>query len=146
MQEIGASEHCDWWITREASIIDVPGKYLSSAEAGHHQHDGAISYPMLWQFFLQLIKKHRSNDGLDGIIIALPVPEILKSFDAKAYQATLLDLFQRIHEMRKLFPQPVSCQIIITKCDLLPGFSEFFAESSNEEITQAWGITLPTPN
>jgi len=35
--------------------------------------------------------------------------------------------------------------IVITKCDLLPGFSEFFIDAADDEITQAWGVQLPQP-
>lgn len=143
--DIAASENCDWWVTRDACIVDVPGKYLSSAEAGIQPSRRSNIYSQLWQFFLQLIKKQRGKTGLSGIIIALPLPEILESFAAKSYQASLRDIFQRIHEMRKIFPHNIPCQIILTKCDLLPGFTEFFSESSSEEIAQAWGITFSSP-
>lgn len=142
---IGSSENCDWWVTRDVSIIDVPGKYLSSNKVINHLNENANIYPVIWQFFLRLLKHQRGKNGLNGIIIALPAPEIIKQNDTKHYHSLLRNLFQRVHEIQKQFPQPIPCQIIITKCDLLPGFAEFFAESSNDEIAQAWGVTLPTP-
>lgn len=30
LHNIPPTENCDWWVTREACIIDVPGKYLST--------------------------------------------------------------------------------------------------------------------
>ena len=134
IEHLRTSENCDWWVTRNTSIVDVPGNYLSTQDP----------YPSLWDFFLRLIKQQRGKQGIASIIIALPLPEIIQQQDPSAYQAHLRDLFQRIHELQALFPQPIPCQLIITKCDLLPGFIEFFGESSTEDINQPWGIALST--
>jgi type VI secretion system protein ImpL len=144
-QDLQASDNCDWWVTRDASIIDVPGKYL--APEGHAKNNQkARLYPTLWAFFLRLIKKQRGKNGIDGIIIALPLPEIMKQeSDTKKYQLLMRDLFQRLHDVQKIFPRSVPCYLVITKCDLLSGFSEFFAESGNDELAQAWGVKLPQP-
>lgn len=137
------SEHLDWWVTREASIIDVPGRYLSGNRAAKNASQDTNIFPHAWQFFLRLIKKQRGKHGMNGIIIALPAPELIKQNDTKQYHALLKNIFQRIHDVQKNFPYQIPCQIVITKCDLLPGFSEFFAESNTEELSQAWGINLP---
>lgn len=143
IQNIGSSDSVDWWVTREGSIIDVPGKYLAIHQMGRNPENAAQNHTLLWQFFLRMIRKQRGKNGINGIIIALPAPELMKQNDSRQYHAILRDLFQQINGIKKLFPHPIPCQIIITKCDLLPGFREFFAESSKEELSQAWGITLP---
>ncbi len=140
-QELGSSENCDWWVTRESSIIDIPGKYLTTNETSINQKSPLNT--ILWQFFLRLVKKQRGKNGVSGIIITLPLPEMMKQSDTKTYSAHLHDLFQRLHELRNMFPQRIPCQLVITKCDLLPGFTEFFSDLNNEEIIQAWGVTLP---
>lgn len=137
-QHLAASEHCAWWVTRDVNIIDVPGKYIATKQ---QQKSGM--YPILWRYFLRLMKKQMGKNALSGIIIALPLPEVMMQGDSKRYQASLHDLFQRISELQTLFPHPIPCQLVITKCDLLSGFAEFFAESSHDEIIQAWGIPLP---
>ena len=139
-KNLHASDQCDWWITRHASIIDVPGSYLSNDPTRTHDK----LYTILWQSFLNLIRKQRGKKGIHGILITLPAAEIIQNNDAKKYHALLRKLLQQIMEIQKIFPGPIPCHIILTKCDLLPGFSEFFTESNSEEIEQAWGITLPT--
>lgn len=141
-QQAQESEQCDWWITREASIIDVPGKYLCSQESIKQGQMKLNIYAILWQFFLGLTKYHCGKNGLNGIILTMPLPEIIKENDSKEYRSLMHILFHRIHEIQKFFPRHFPCFILVTKCDLLPGFAEFFAESGNDEINQAWGITL----
>lgn len=139
LDQIEASENYDWWVTRDASIVDVPSRYFTANVASGQKVN---INPIMWRFFLRLIKKQRGKHGISGIVLALPLPEIMKQADPKRYHQQLRDLFNRINDIQKIFPQPIPCQLVITKCDLLPGFTEFFAESSNEEIMQAWGINL----
>ncbi|HEX2548703.1 MAG TPA: ImcF-related family protein, partial [Gammaproteobacteria bacterium] len=42
------------------------------------------------------------------------------------------------------FGKQLPIHFIITKCDLIPGFKEFFSESSTDEISQNFGITIPS--
>ncbi|HVE45094.1 MAG TPA: type VI secretion system membrane subunit TssM [Gammaproteobacteria bacterium] len=146
-----ASEHCDWWITREASIIDIPGKLLSDRPAPEEDTQKKKNfYPLLWRSFLRLMKKYRGKNAIKGLIIALPLPEIMKQLqtkktDLKQYHSALAYLFKRISELEDIFRSDIPCHLVITKCDLLTGFSDFFAESSQEEISQSWGINLPYP-
>jgi type VI secretion system protein ImpL len=134
------SKNCDWWVTREACLIDVPGHYLVAQKTAEDKSTPPL---ILWRHFLRLIRKQRGKQGINGIIIALPLPEIMKQGDSKKYQTLLNDLTILIQEIRQTFTHTIPYQLVITKCDLLPGFSEFFAEAANEEIAQAWGITLP---
>lgn len=125
------SENCDWWITRDNSIIDVPGVYMQENA-------------LFWRYFLGLIKKYRSKQ-LAGVIVTLPLSEWLNAGD-QTHKSLVTDILVRLRELQHHITHPLTCQIIITKCDLLPGFKEFFAESSQDEITQAWGIQLSCPN
>ena len=134
-QHLDPSEHCDWWITRDISIIDVPSRYFQLQKPGN--------LPVLWNYFLNMIRQRRGKNTIANIIIALPLPEIMKQGDTKKYHHLLQTLFQRIDEMQQLFTHPIPCYLAITKCDLLTGFDQFFAEASNEEIAQPWGVTLP---
>ena len=133
-QPIAPSENCDWWVTRDANIIDVPGTYI---------YDKSNIYAVLWKCFLRLIKKQRGKNALSGIIIAMSLPELMKQGDSKKYLSQLRSLFLRMSEIHASFSQPLPCYLVVTKCDQLAGFSEFFAESSDDEISQAWGVTLP---
>src|SRR3990167_8186704 len=139
LQHLDPSEHCDWWVTRDISIIDVPGKYLSLPDISKNKKK--LDHSIIWKSFLQLIKAHRGKHSISSIAIALPLPDLIKSNEQN--QILQRYIFQSIHHLQKIFQHPIPCHIIITKCDLLPGFTEFFVELGNDETTQAWGISLP---
>lgn len=144
-QNISSSENCDWWVTRDVTIVDVPGKYLLPSMTPNDQTNKSSVPAGMWTSCLRLIRKYRGKHAFAGVMIALSLPEIMKQGDLKRYQAQLAHLFHRINEIQKLFPQPLPYYLVITKCDQLTGFNEFFAESNDDEIAQAWGLTVPHP-
>lgn len=135
------SENVDWWVTKDANYLDVPSFYLSSKNNGKENDPNNKIY--LWSFFLKLIKKKCGKKRINGIVMVLPLPEILKQNNFAYYQTILQSFFDSLLELQALFSEAIPCQLVITKCDLLPGFCEFFAESGSDEKAQAWGITLP---
>ena len=139
-ESLETSEHCDWWVTKEACILDVPEKYLSLLDLP--EQDKKRTHSVLWQNLLHLIKKHRGKKGINSLIVALPFPELMKQQDQKKYLVLQNNLFHNLEILQKIFPFPIPCQFVITKCDLLSGFSEFFSELDKEEITQTWGVPL----
>ena len=55
INHIPPSENCDWWITKDVSIIDIPSSYLGA----QNKNDKKI-FEALWQSFLKLVKKYCS--------------------------------------------------------------------------------------
>ncbi|MDR3478899.1 MAG: type VI secretion system membrane subunit TssM [Gammaproteobacteria bacterium] len=141
------SDVCDWWVTRDSVLVDVPGFYLQSkqknaanAPAGSKQK--ASMNHMLWKGFLDLLNKFRGKRAINGVIITLPLSDIMNSQN-QTKERLVHDLKLRIGELRTQFGEHLPFYITITKCDLLPGFNEFFSDSGSDEIAQAWGVSLP---
>ncbi len=134
------SQQCDWWVTKEACIVDVPGKYISLPTNAQQ----ASNHHIFWEFLLRVIKKQRGKQSIKGIILAMPLTDIMKDPHSKKQQAALKNLHHRIYELQRQFRGPIPCHLIITKCDKISGFSEFFAESGKDETNQFWGFSLPT--
>jgi type VI secretion system protein ImpL len=128
-KNISPSEHCDWWVTRDIVLVDVPGTYLTT------------TCNRLWQHFLSLLKKNNSKQLIQGIIIALPLPEIIKQ-ERSQKNHIIFDIKKRISDLNEQLRKSLPIYLVITKCDLIPGFNEFFSESSGEEIAQTWGISI----
>lgn len=126
-----STENCDWWVTRDHTILDVPGKYLESQS-------------ILWQALLSLISQKRKKNTIKGIILALPLPELMQQTDVAKLNATCQALLQRLAEIEQSFGMSLPVHIVITKCDQLAGFNEFFKDCTTDELAQSWGVSLPT--
>ncbi len=131
-QGTATSDACDWWITRNLVMVDVPGHYFKDKEN-----------PILWKTLLKLINSTSSKEYLNGIIVTLNLPELMKKTNSQQRNSLAQDLKKYITDVRAQFGTQLPFHFVITKCDLLPGFLDFFSESGSDELSQLWGITLP---
>lgn len=128
------SGHCDWWVTQDFVLVDVPGCYITSKE------NKVTLGNQLWTHFLTRVRKWRGKQALMGVIVAISLEKLMQRPSREQFIA---DLERSIKELRETFGQQLSFYFTITKCDLIPGFSDFFSDCSKEELVQPWGVTLP---
>lgn len=133
---ISSSDVCDWWVTRDLVFIDVPGHYFTGREK-------KTAANVLWSTLLDLVKTTPVKEQLGGVIIALNLPEIMAKPNGQGMNLLVHDVKKRMTELKHQFGAELSFHFVITKCDLLPGFPEFFSEMSSDEFAQLWGFTLP---
>lgn len=132
---LAPSEQCDWWATRDWVLLDIPSSYITVKEKTFSK--------VLWNNLLVLIKQQKPHASLQGILLALPLPELLKQPNQKQALALVKELKTSIQDLREKFGAHLPFHFIITKCDLLPGFVEFFSEASSDELAHYWGVTIP---
>ncbi|AXA90531.1 type VI secretion system membrane subunit TssM [Massilia sp. YMA4] len=133
---IGGTRNCEWWFTDEAVLLDTAGRYTT-------QDSDAPADHAAWTGFLQLLRRHRRRRPINGVILALSLTDVLRRDEAgrAAHVAALRARLKELHEQLGLrFP----VYVLVTKCDLLAGFVEFFDHLSREERGQVWGMTFPT--
>lgn len=144
LKAIPSSDACNWWVTRDLVLVDVPGVYLISKATNMPQSQAA--FPFLWQHFLHLLRCIRNENKLQGVIVTLHLPELMQQTSGQKKNEIISNLKKCLVEIMEAFGTSMPIHLVITKCDLLPGFAEFFSESSSDEISQAWGVTLPKCN
>ncbi|NHZ82284.1 type VI secretion system membrane subunit TssM [Massilia sp. CCM 8695] len=131
---IGGTRNCDWWFTNEAVLIDTAGRY--TMQESHREHDQGE-----WQGFVDLLKKFRPRQPLNGAILTISIADLLGSSEQeRALHA--LTLRKRLHELRDQLGIQFPVYVLITKVDLLAGFTEYFAQLSKEQRSQVWGLTF----
>jgi type VI secretion system protein ImpL len=131
----GGTRHCDWWFTNEAVFIDTAGRYTT------HETD-AVADKAEWQGFLGLLKKNRSRQPINGVLVMLAVSDLLglAQGGCQTYAATLR---QRLDELRSDLGMSFPVYLMVNKCDLLLGFDEYFSALDRSGRAQVWGFTLP---
>ncbi len=135
----GGTLHCDWWFTNEAVLIDTAGRYARHDDGG--EASAAQRNAGEWQGFLGLLRKHRPGAPLNGVILTLNVADLTAQSPAERgglrRSAGATGRTARDHGIR--FP----VYLVVTKMDLLPGFSEYFRTLTSHLRAQIWGFTLP---
>lgn len=131
---IGGTRHCDWWFTDEAVLLDTAGRYTTQdAEGGVDR--------AAWSGFLGLLKTCRPRRPINGVIVAISVADLLlQGLAAREAQARAVRA--RIHELQERLGMAFPVYVIVTKSDLLAGFTEFFEPFGREERAQVWGMTF----
>lgn len=124
-----------WSFFDSGIVIDVGGWALSSG----------VESASAWRRLLRLFLNHRPARPLDGILLAIPASDLT---GPKALShAALVERGALIQQRLKQITQTLSFQlpiyIILTKCDAIPGFSEFTAELMPEELQQIFGWSKP---
>ncbi|SFV04684.1 type VI secretion system membrane subunit TssM [Pseudoduganella namucuonensis] len=132
---VGGTRNCDWWFTDEAVLLDTAGRYTT--QDSYTEVDKAA-----WKGFLQLLRKHRGRRPINGVIVALSVADLLQQGEV-ARRAQALAIRARIQELHEQLGIRFPVYVIVTKCDLLAGFVEFFDNLGRDDRTQVWGVTFP---
>ncbi|MDR5806860.1 type VI secretion system membrane subunit TssM [Caballeronia sp. LZ019] len=135
---VGGTRNCDWWFTDEAVLIDTAGRYTT------HDSDRDADHAA-WQGFLALLKKTRPRQPINGVLLTLAVPDLLAASHAGAGERVAeraATLRARMRELIQAFGTRFPVYVLVTKADLLAGFTEFFADMSKEERAQVFGFTF----
>ena len=131
---IGGTRNCDWWFTDEAVLIDTAGRYTTQDS---HAHEDKRE----WEGFLGLLKKARPRRPLNGIFLTVSIADLLgqnteqRTTLAAAMRTRLLELDEKLATRLPVY-------VLVTKADLLHGFTDYFANFGKEQRAQVFGFTL----
>ena len=131
----GGTRMCEWWFTEDAVLIDTAGRYTT-------QDSNAAVDQAGWLAFLALLKRTRPRQPLNGVIVAIALPEVVQgsAADRDAHAAAIR---QRVAELEQRLGVRMPVYALFTKADLVAGFSEFFDNLDREQRDQVWGETYP---
>ncbi len=136
-QGVGGTINMNWWFTNYAVILDTAGRLIfEEVEPGTTSE---------WREFLGLLKKHRFNCPVNGLLLTIPVESLVEDapeeMERKAAKiARQLEAIQRELDVR--FP----VFVLLTKCDLINGFREFFEGLDDPRAQQQMlGWSNPAP-
>lgn len=130
---VGGTRSFEWWLSQEAVLLDMGGRTLGAAAQFEDTED--------WVAFLDTLKQQRKEKPLNGVIVAVALDQLADREEpqvdglARSVRERVQEL---VHHLGVVFPVYVT----FTKCDLLAGFAEFFAELTPQERRQPWGATL----
>ncbi len=132
---IASTRNCDWWFFDRAIVIDTAGKYTVPV-------DGNID-EIEWKEFLIQVATYRKKEPLNGIVVTLPMEKLLgdNSGEIEKYASFVSD---KVNRIVRVLSARIPVYVMITKTDLLTGFSSLIKSLSAEERDQAFGYTSST--
>jgi type VI secretion system protein ImpL len=132
---VGGTRLCDWWFTENAVLIDTAGRYTT-------QDSNAAVDRAGWDSFLDLLRRTRPRQPLNGVIVAIALSDIADAPPAER-AAHAAAIRRRIKELESRLGIRIPVYALFTKADLIAGFTEFFDDLDRERRNQVWGVTFP---
>ncbi|MBA1147254.1 type VI secretion system membrane subunit TssM [Ectothiorhodospiraceae bacterium WFHF3C12] len=134
LRGVGGTRNCDWWFTDEAVLLDTAGRYLSQ-----DTDSGADSAE--WRHFLELLGRYRKRRPINGVIVTLSAADLL-TMTPESRHRHVMAVRRRLDEVQRTLGVQFPVYFLVTKCDLVAGFMEYFDDLDLEARSQVWGVTF----
>ncbi len=134
---VSATKNCDWWFFEEAIILDTAGRYAIPIDESRDKEE--------WEKFLTLLVKYRKKEPLNGLIITLPVDQLL-SGDEDSIAKYGRSLRRRINEIMRVLGAKFPVYVLVTKIDLIFGLKGLVEVLPEEALSQAMGLVNESIN
>ena len=132
---VGGTRHCDWWFTDRAVLIDTAGRFTT--QDSDRERDRST-----WSGFLKMLAKARPRQPVNGVLVTVSLPDLIaRSADERPQHAATVRL--RVQELQQDLGTRFPLYLMVTKCDLMAGFMDYFATLDKEQRASPWGFTFP---
>jgi type VI secretion system protein ImpL len=127
--EMPSTQYCKWWHGEDAIYLDLAGNYTLG-----DRHNNLV-----FRNFLQTIKKRRPLVTVNGLVLIIDLPAVLK--DQELLSQVVNDFNQRVYEVSAIVKK-LPLFVVFTKLDLISGFSDFFKDLDVDHRKHAFGVAL----
>lgn len=134
LKGVGGTRNLDFWFADEAVLVDTAGRYTTQDSDADVDAKG-------WEQFLKLLRKTRPLQPINGVLVAIGLDELM-SADRRKLDAHAAAVRRRLEELQRGLELAAPTYVLLTKADLLAGFTEFFDDLDVEGRRAVLGATL----
>lgn len=134
--EEGPPQDCEWWFFSTAIVLDTPGSYAFPKEVKREGEQ--------WYRFLGLLRHYRELQPINGLVITVAA-DSLASKPADQIRQEAEELRKRVDEVIRELGVDVPVYLLITRCDLIDGFTEFCSYLSEHTWKKVFGYVYEWP-
>jgi len=128
---ISGTRNCDWWFFEQAIIIDTAGRYAIPVDEGKDKDE--------WQKFMSLLVKYRKKEPIHGLIVTVAADKLLKA-SPEELEEDGLKIRRRIDELMRAMGIKFPVYLLVTKCDLIRGMTQFSDRLPEQSLEQSMGV------
>ncbi len=113
----------NWWFFQDAVVLDVPGDYLLARDPGATRN-------RLWNAFLRLLQRHRRRRPIDGVILALPCPDLSgpEALTPEVIEYKAERIYEKLLDAQRILGLRFPVYVLFTRCDCIPSFQGYIHE------------------
>ncbi|MDH3722768.1 MAG: hypothetical protein OER74_14835 [Desulfobacteraceae bacterium] len=128
---ISGTRNCDWWFFEQAILIDTAGRYAIPIDEGRDKEE--------WKRFLSLLLRYRKKEPLNGLVVTIAADKLAVS-SPELLEELGKSIRRRIDELMHVLGTKFPIYVLVTKCDLVKGMTQFCEQISEKAHDQAMGV------
>ncbi len=128
---ISGTKNCDWWFLEQAIVLDTAGRYTIPIEEDKDKQE--------WESFLTLLSKYRKKEPVNGVIVTVAADALLTEDDTSLSDKAK-SIRQRINQMMRILGAKFPVYLLVTKMDLVNGFTDFCDHIPEQRTAQVMGF------
>jgi len=128
---ISGTRNCDWWFFEQAILIDTAGRYAIPVDEGRDKEE--------WQEFLAQLAIFRKKEPLNGLVVTVDASKMLES-GPEALEEDGRNIRSRVDELMRVLGAKFPVYVLVTKCDLVQGMTQFCDNIPEKSLGQAMGL------
>ena len=130
----GGTRNCDWWFTEQGVILDTAGRFTFQEQIATDSAE--------WTHFLDLLVRHRPSCPINGVILVIPVDALLAN-DRETLEQKARNISDKLTHIQRQLAIQFPIYLMITKCDQIYGFVQFFNKLSADQQREMLGWSNP---
>ncbi|MFA7061504.1 MAG: type VI secretion protein IcmF/TssM N-terminal domain-containing protein [Pedobacter sp.] len=127
---VSGTRNCDWWFFEQAIVIDTAGRFAIPVDEGRDKDE--------WQKFLSLLVKYRKREPIHGLIVTVSADKLAKG-STEELEEDGRTIRRRIDELMRVLGIKFPVYLLVTKCDLVQGMTQFTDMLPEKSLEQPMG-------
>ncbi|MEO6877254.1 MAG: type VI secretion system protein, partial [Gemmatimonadaceae bacterium] len=129
---------CAWNYFEHGIVIDVAGSLVLNSVRSRAD-DRA------WNALLNQLQRHRPERPLDALVLSIPAVDLVgpDRLSKETLGAKAARIGDRISELHQTLSLRLPVYVVVTKCDVIPGFAAFARALSNKRLDDMVGWSSP---
>jgi type VI secretion system protein ImpL len=132
---------CAFWFFDHGVVLDVSGEYVLGASGGTPNERG-------WRHFLSLLREHRPERPLDGVVLAIPAAGLTGPPEEEGARLAAAGekggtLFRKLRQAQESLGMTFPVYVLVTGCDAVPGFESYVSEVPEHLRGDLFGWSSP---
>jgi hypothetical protein len=124
-QGSGGTLNMNWWFTNHAIILDTAGRLMFEEVAPGSSNE--------WTEFMKLLTRARPACPVNGMLLVIPVDSLITD-SADKIEKKAARIAQQLDQIQRLLGVRFPVFVVVTKCDLINGFREFFDNLTDPQL------------
>ncbi|VFQ44892.1 type VI secretion protein IcmF/TssM N-terminal domain-containing protein [Desulfoluna butyratoxydans] len=127
---VSGTRNCEWWFFNEAIVLDTAGRYATHQDESQDKRE--------WHSFLKQLARYRKKEPLNGLVVTVSAKTLLTGTRDEIEEEGR-KIRDRINELMKVIGARFPIYLLVTKCDLIQGMTEFCEQLPDAVYEQVFG-------